>query len=92
LKFCPKCGGIMVPRRKDGGLVLACMRCGYEMKADKKALESYAGTSKAEQKARVKTSEVSTGASKGKSLREELEQAREDYYELVLDQLGEYGE
>ena len=92
MKFCPKCGGIMVPRRKDGDLILACMRCGYEMKADRKSLESYAGTSKAEQKARVKTSEISTVSTKGKSMKEELEQAREDYYELVLDQLGEYGE
>ncbi len=28
--FCPKCGGLMVPKKKDGEEVLVCMSCGYE--------------------------------------------------------------
>lgn len=29
VEFCPKCGSIMVPRRKGGKTVLMCPRCGY---------------------------------------------------------------
>lgn len=27
--FCPKCGTIMVPRKKNGKTVLVCPKCGY---------------------------------------------------------------
>ncbi len=30
MKFCPKCGTLMRPRRKEGTTVLVCPRCGYE--------------------------------------------------------------
>jgi DNA-directed RNA polymerase subunit M len=91
LKFCPKCGGVMVPQKKpDGTIVLKCMRCGYEMPADEKALKSYKGEAKAAEK--VITTKVVSKAKTTKVSKEELEQAREDYYELVLDQIGEYGE
>ena len=33
VKFCPKCGGIMMPKKSDGkkrGLVLVCRKCGYK--------------------------------------------------------------
>jgi len=33
--FCPKCGSIMVPRRKGDRTVLVCPRCGYEVDASK---------------------------------------------------------
>jgi DNA-directed RNA polymerase subunit M len=85
----------MVPRKKNGKIVLVCTRCGYEIEASEKDLKSYMATSKAEKEAHVKTtgevSETTTTSSAAKT-KEELEQARENYYELVLDQLGEYGE
>jgi len=91
LKFCPKCGGVMVPQKKpDGKIVLKCLRCGYEMPADEKALKSYRAEAKSEQK--VITTKVVSKAKKLKVSKEDLEQAREEYYELVLDQIGEYGE
>ena len=31
MNFCPKCGSIMMPRKKDGSIVLVCTNCGYEM-------------------------------------------------------------
>ncbi len=30
MEFCPKCGKVMVPKKKSGKVVLACPRCGYE--------------------------------------------------------------
>lgn len=27
--FCPKCGGLMVPRKKNGKTILVCSKCGY---------------------------------------------------------------
>ncbi len=31
MNFCPKCGSIMIPKKKDGRIVLVCTNCGYEM-------------------------------------------------------------
>ncbi|ABU82034.1 transcription factor S [Ignicoccus hospitalis] len=31
MRFCPKCGSLMVARRVGGKTILKCMRCGYEM-------------------------------------------------------------
>ncbi len=30
MKFCPKCGTLMVPRRREGQQVYVCPKCGYE--------------------------------------------------------------
>ena len=93
MRFCPRCGGIMVPRRKGNKVVLVCTRCGYEIEADEKTLKGYTASTKAEKEAHVKTTgEVSKESPRLEKVKEELEQAREEYYELVLDQLGEYGE
>ncbi|MGB9785432.1 MAG: zf-TFIIB domain-containing protein, partial [Fervidicoccaceae archaeon] len=31
-KFCPKCGGVMVPTKRGNQIVLKCTKCGYETK------------------------------------------------------------
>ena len=34
VKFCPKCGGMMVPKKSDKkkrGVFLVCRRCGYKV-------------------------------------------------------------
>lgn len=36
MRFCPKCGGLMVPTKKDGKKYLKCTKCGYEMSLTKK--------------------------------------------------------
>ncbi len=33
MEFCPKCGSLMLPRRENDEVVLACPRCGYSKKA-----------------------------------------------------------
>jgi len=30
MEFCPRCGKLMVPIRKDGKVILKCTGCGYE--------------------------------------------------------------
>jgi len=42
LKFCPKCGTLMIPQSKGGSLVFVCRKCGYEEHISKK--ESYLTT------------------------------------------------
>ncbi|MCX8208597.1 MAG: transcription factor S [Sulfolobales archaeon] len=34
MKFCPKCGSLMLPKREDGKTVLACPKCGYSLRAE----------------------------------------------------------
>ncbi|MGC9210211.1 MAG: transcription elongation factor [Acidilobus sp.] len=93
MRFCPVCGGVMVPvKRKDKTIVLKCTKCGYEMEIDAKSSKEYAATTRAGQKVlttKVVSKEVKVNMEENK---EELEQAKEDYYELVLDEMGEYGE
>lgn len=92
MKYCPKCGGPMYPVKKSDGIYLKCRRCGYEVKATEKDLEKYKVVHKTEAKDKVVNTKVVTEAKKSAATPEELESAKEEYYELVLDQLGEYGD
>lgn len=40
-RFCPRCGGLMKPVKKNDGVHLKCIRCGYEMRASAKDLKTY---------------------------------------------------
>ena len=33
MKFCPKCGSLMIARREKNGVVYVCPRCGYREEA-----------------------------------------------------------
>jgi len=93
VRFCPKCGGIMLPVREGGKTILKCQRCGYTIVPDKKELETYKNVAKPDEKAKVISTKIVSKARRvGRANKEELEQAREDYYEFVLEQIGEYGE
>ncbi len=93
MKFCPRCGGLMVPIKKGKVTVLKCTRCGYEMPMDSVSAKEYKAVAKPGEKKVYTTKavgkEVQVNTEENK---EELEQAKEDYYELVLDEMGEYGE
>lgn len=94
MKFCPKCGSIMRLQRQGGSRFLVCTNpgCGYRIEAEPEALREYRSVSRPDAKARVvttgKVSEIRSVAGR----REEMEQAKEDYYEILLDNLNEYGE
>ncbi len=92
MRFCPKCGGIMLPVREGGKVVLKCQRCGYVLEPSEKELETYKNVSRPDEKAKVISTKVVSKARRTRANKEELEQAREDYYEFVLEQIGEYGE
>ncbi|MCS7107368.1 MAG: transcription elongation factor [Acidilobaceae archaeon] len=89
MKFCPKCGSVMVPVKRENEVISKCNRCGYEEKMEGK--EEYKTTVKGSEK--VITTKV-ISKKKGIEVKrdEELEQAKDSYYEIVLDQIGEYGE
>jgi DNA-directed RNA polymerase subunit M len=33
VKFCPKCGSLMLPQKIEGRMILACSKCGHTAKA-----------------------------------------------------------
>lgn len=92
MKFCPKCGAMMVPVKKDSETVLKCHVCGYEERASKETLDKYKSVARPDKKAKVVSTGTVSRASRAGSSKEEIEQAKDDYYELVLEQMGEYGE
>ncbi len=86
MKFCPKCGSLMVVVRKNGKAFYKCPRCGYEMPVNKG--ESLKLTEKVREEEKVvSTKVISEPANTGKS-KEEIQQELEEYYEQVLDQLA----
>lgn len=92
MRFCPKCGGSMVPAKQGGEDVMRCMRCGYVEKATLEALSQYKSVSKPDAKVKVHSTRVVAQARRQASTKEEIEQAKDSYYELVLEQMGEYGD
>ena len=81
----------MVPVGKSGSeLVLKCRSCGFESKT--KPGEGYRSIIKADKKSKVYSTKMISQSRKPTSVKEELEQAKENYYELVLENMGEYGE
>jgi len=87
-QFCPKCGGLLVPiKKEDGSTVLKCSKCGYEASSQKPSYKIETPTSTA---TRVHTTSI---ISNGKTItrkKEEIEQEKEEYYkELFLELLHE---
>ncbi|MCX8195888.1 MAG: transcription elongation factor [Acidilobaceae archaeon] len=90
MRFCPRCGSVVVPVKKGDELFSRCTRCGYEEKLEV-AKEEYKSTIKAREKV-ITTKVISKSKGIDVKREEELEQAKDSYYEIVLDQIGEYGE
>lgn len=89
MKFCPKCGNLLVPLRRDNKTVLKCRVCGYEEDVKvARAEEGYKLTHSIQEEKRVKTSKVSEEA--GKPLRREEErEILQEYYEVFLESFSE---
>jgi len=84
MRFCPKCGGLLVPHRKENMVVLKCSKCGYEVQH-----QSARYTISAQQ-SKVYTTSVVSEEKKSSRKKEELEQEREEYYkELFMELLRE---
>jgi DNA-directed RNA polymerase subunit M len=91
MRFCPTCGSIMVLVKREEAKLLKCSRCGYEIGMTKEEEQMYTSTVKREQKV-LTTKIIAKKRGLDTKRREELEQAKDSYYEIVLDQMGEYGE
>lgn len=92
MRFCPKCGGLMVPAKRGKESYLRCTKCGYEVKAS--GLSEYRVSENVSSEERiVTTSKVSEGAGRRLRSREEHLQELEEYYEVALELLQEeFGE
>jgi len=89
MRFCPKCGGLMVPVKRGGKIIYKCTKCGYEMEA-KGSEKGYRVVEKVDEEERVvTTSKVSEPAKRKLRTKEEHEQELEEYYEVALELLQE---
>ncbi|MCE4617270.1 MAG: transcription factor S [Desulfurococcales archaeon] len=65
---CPKCGGIMVPRRIKGKTVLYCIKCGYTMDVNPEAASKMVRREKITRSPRDKIIVVEEGPPPGASV------------------------
>jgi len=65
VKFCPRCGGPMMPTKKNGEVFFKCNKCGYEVKATKKDLEKYGMKYQVESSKRVVTAKATESKASG---------------------------
>lgn len=85
MKFCPKCGALLLPRKEGNENVLKCPKCGHVERLESGARKAYtlSGTTNTTSKVKT-TSIVSEGGRRFRS-KEEFEQEKEEYYEIFLD-------
>ncbi|RUM46950.1 MAG: RNA polymerase [Hyperthermus sp.] len=91
MKFCPHCGGLMVPAgHRDGKIVFRCTRCGYEEVIESGEEKDYTivGTTPKEERT-ITTLRVSEAKRKPPKTLEEWEQEREEYREILQELLQE---
>ncbi len=84
MKFCPKCGSMLLPERRGKKLVLRCPECGYEEVVKPTETKEYRLEVKATG-SKVKTTSVVSEESAAKRSEEELEQEKEEFYEVFLE-------
>ncbi|BCU67341.1 hypothetical protein HS7_07780 [Sulfolobales archaeon HS-7] len=90
MKFCPKCGGFMVPYKKEDKEYLRCTKCKYEMQISNKDKRDY-NISENKSKNKILTTSL-VSETNARENKDELEQEREEYYrevglELLRDEL-----
>jgi len=77
----------MIPQRSGDTYIYKCPNCNYEERSDRGRGYRLSGRSSAENKVKT-TSVVSEGRGAGRS-QEEIEQEKEEFYEILLDLLSE---
>jgi len=83
VKFCPKCGGLMVPTKTGKKIYLQCSRCGYKIEMDKSAREKYRISYEVEEEKRVVTAKATKGIRR--ALTPEEREMLQEYYEVFLE-------
>ncbi len=89
MKFCPKCGSMLLPEKRGGKLILRCPECGYEEVVGSSDTKEYRIEVKSSNSTKVKTTSVVSEESSSKLSEEELEQEKEEFYEVFLDLMSE---
>jgi DNA-directed RNA polymerase subunit M len=88
MKFCPKCGGMMIPTKKELKRLYVCSKCKYEEEI-KEDLKGYKLVEEKSPDQKVYTTSIISESNSSVSLKEELEHEREEYYkEFGYDLIG----
>lgn len=61
MKFCPECGNLMNPEKREDGLVLVCRACGHVEETDDSGSESYKVVKEGKKKSETAVVEESQG-------------------------------
>jgi|Deesub1362B_J571_1020462.scaffolds.fasta_scaffold49371_1 DNA-directed RNA polymerase subunit M len=91
MKFCPKCGTLLVPSKKGKKSTLKCPKCGYEERIKRAAKSEYKLSVKADTNLKVKTTSLVSEKKEVLRKKEEIEQEKEEFYEVLLDLMKEEG-
>ncbi|KUO92840.1 MAG: DNA-directed RNA polymerase [Thermocladium sp.] len=87
MRFCPKCGTLMMPvKGKNGKQLLRCPKCGYEEEIDAKAKSAYV------QKKEIgedKHRKIAVVEEEKDNLTDEEKEMIEDYQKQLLENLYE---
>ncbi len=89
MKFCPKCGSMMLPEKQGRKLVLRCPACGYEEVIKSSETKEYNIEVRSRNAEKVKTTSVVSEGGSSRLKEEELEQEKEEFYEVFLDLMSE---
>ncbi|MDD1775762.1 MAG: hypothetical protein LUP94_00230 [Candidatus Methanomethylicus sp.] len=90
MEFCPKCGKLLIPEKKDDKITLICKSCGYEKPASE--AKGYKIVQPVDETKRRKTLVVEGKEVKGGKRKEEEHELIKDNYEVFNDTGSEEGE
>jgi len=80
---------MLEPVRKEGEVVLKCPRCGYEEPVKSSKSNEYRLVVKSGKEDKIKTTSLVSEGEITTRKKEEIEQEKEDFYEVFLDLMSE---
>ncbi len=89
MKFCPRCGALLLPRKEGKENVLKCPKCGYVERLEVSSKKGYTISEAANTSSKVKTTSIVSEGGRRFRSKEEFEHEKEEYYEIFLDLMHE---
>ncbi|MEM1689506.1 MAG: hypothetical protein QXU01_01135 [Candidatus Hadarchaeales archaeon] len=83
MEFCPKCGGLMLPKKIGKGRKLICQKCGHKIELKRGSKYKIKTEKKREEKVTVVTKKEKK---KKKPVRYEVETEPIEYYEEFFEE------
>ncbi len=77
-----------MPIRKGKKLILKCPSCGYEVEVKGDLRRDYRIEARSDTASKIKTTSVVSEARAGYRSKEEIEQEKEEFYEVFLELMG----